>query len=212
MNTKICCRCNNEYPNDFKHFHRNKNYKDGLEYACIECERRRRLGTRYKPIVIPKDGYRICNKCNKELPATLEFFRECKTSKYGIRKTCRDCNRNYSKEYYKNNIELERNRHMKYYWGHREERLKRYSEWLKSANGKISTRKKHNYRRTLGDVELFPNPFDINEEIDWHHLNNNLMVSLPRDLHRLYPGKNHKDMCIGIVKQIYDIDKRILKL
>jgi len=58
-------------------------------------------------------------------------------------------------------------------------------------------------KRNLGFISLFDNPFDKSELIDWHHVNNDDVVALPRDLHRHFQGKFHRENLIYIIKQIY---------
>jgi 5-methylcytosine-specific restriction endonuclease McrA len=36
---------------------------------------------------------RICTECNKELPATLEYFYKSQKGKYGLKSTCKECYR-----------------------------------------------------------------------------------------------------------------------
>jgi hypothetical protein len=58
--------------------------------------------------------------------------------------------------------------------------------------------------QTLGWHLLYENPFD--EAVDFHHITNNDVVAIPRDLHKLYGGRNTKDHRINlsyIVEQIY---------
>ena len=50
---------------------------------------------------------------------------------------------------------------------------------------------------------MFDNPFDDKEQINWHHVTDAYVVALPKDLHQLYYGKNHRENMITIIKQIY---------
>jgi len=73
------------------------------------------------------------------------------------------------------------------------------SEW----KNKISRLHKTN-RKQYGNNLIFNNI--INEKIDYHHLTNSIVLSIPRDLHKLYNSSNkeaHRFMCNEIVKQIY---------
>lgn len=59
-------------------------------------------------------------------------------------------------------------------------------------------------RRCLGFIVIYPNIID--ETIAWHHLSNQCVLAIPKDLHELYPGVNldfHRFMCNEIAKQIY---------
>ena len=70
---------------------------------------------------------------------------------------------------------------------------------------KITHKKYNNIRKRNYDFRLkFINV--IEESIEYHHINNIDVVTLPKDLHKLYPGRNkimHRFMCKEIIKQIY---------
>lgn len=60
-------------------------------------------------------------------------------------------------------------------------------------------------QRELGFEKLFDNIID--EGVDWHHVDDQRVIALPRDLHRLYLGWHkieHRFMCNQIVDQIYN--------
>lgn len=84
---------------------------------------------------------KICTKCGKKLPATLEYFRKKKRYKYGLDSCCKECKREYEKEYYWKNREktLKRNRK------NRRENPLRTKKWDK--NNKL----KHKFGITLKD-------------------------------------------------------------
>ena len=42
---------------------------------------------------------KICNKCNNEFPATLDYFFAQKKGKYGVRAKCKQCLKEYASEY-----------------------------------------------------------------------------------------------------------------
>ena len=48
---------------------------------------------------------KICSKCKIELPATTEFFREDKRLKNGLRANCKNCERQYGRQYHQDNID-----------------------------------------------------------------------------------------------------------
>jgi hypothetical protein len=89
--------------------------------------------------------------------------------------------------------------------------LKRYRE---SDVGRIADAKKQAKRkRALGFNIIFENILD--EPIAWHHLNNNDVVAIPRDLHEhftLNDTQKHREMMMSIVEQLYPkIHEKILK-
>ena len=74
----------------------------------------------------------------------------------------------------------------------------------KTDKKKISRIKSESKRRQhLNWIQLFKNPFDESEVIEWHHINDTYVIALPRDLHKLYGGKYHREKVMEIVKQIY---------
>ncbi|GAI07003.1 unnamed protein product [marine sediment metagenome] len=86
----------------------------------------------------------------------------------------------------------------------RETNKKRCSRYCKSDLGKLaSIRHKNKRKRNLGFIMIFDNPFADSEIIDWHHINDAYVVAIPRDLHRHYQGKHHREKVMDIVKQIY---------
>lgn len=88
----------------------------------------------------------------------------------------------------------------KYKRGHK----KANHKYRQTKNGKrnhIITSAKR--QRNLNWIQLFENPFDESEIIEWHHINNTFVVAIPRDLHRLYYGKYHRENEMRIIEQIY---------
>ena len=47
MTTKICSKCNKEYPATAEYFYKNRNYPDNLSKSCIQCDLERMRITRY---------------------------------------------------------------------------------------------------------------------------------------------------------------------
>ena len=92
----------------------------------------------------------------------------------------------------------------KYYQKNKEKCNIKCSAYKKTDKGKMTVSKMMAKRkRNLGFISLFDNPFDKSELIDWHHVNNDDVVALPRDLHRHFQGKFHRENLIYIIKQIY---------
>jgi len=77
-------------------------------------------------------------------------------------------------------------------------------EYSKTETYKRLSRKSLAKRRQkLGYIQMFPNPFNDSALVEWHHITDAYVVAIPKDLHRLYIGKNHREKVIDIVKQIY---------
>lgn len=64
---------------------------------------------------------KVCTKCGKELPATAEYFSKAKNGKFGLRYTCKECDRQYREE----NKERKAEHNRKY----REENKERIAEY-----------------------------------------------------------------------------------
>jgi len=183
--TKVCSICKEELPNTPKYFHRNSMCKDGLTPRCKVCENSIRNGSFLivEHPVPTKDRYTFCTKCHN-LKSNEKFYVN-KTSLGGHIHICKDC---IKKRYYENKGLV----------------LKRVREYKKTEKGKVTIRKHRSKRRGYGYIEMFSNPFNENEEVDWHHIGDNAyVVAIPKDLHQLYCGKYHKEMCMNVVKQIY---------
>lgn len=85
---KICNKCNEELPMNTDYFFKNKETKDGFLLRCKRC-----VGYEYtdKLTKIPKEGYKFCIKCDRELKATISYFPPDKACKDGLRNVCREC-------------------------------------------------------------------------------------------------------------------------
>lgn len=59
------------------------------------------------------DNYKICTKCEKEFPATQEFFYKGKCQ-FGLRSVCKVCNSIRYKQYYKDNKDKNNKRSKKW--------------------------------------------------------------------------------------------------
>jgi len=85
---KICKKCERKLPADIDHFYKRNNTKDGFVNNCKECEGKSFTD---KLIHIPKEGYKFCIKCNRELPIDIKYFPPDKMCKNGLRNVCREC-------------------------------------------------------------------------------------------------------------------------
>lgn len=113
MTTKICSKCNKEYPATTEYFYRNRNYPDNLSKSCIQCDLERMRITRYNKnkekykqqaetkTKLKSKGTKICSKCGTELPATTEYFYCNSKSEDGLRCECKVCQQNQYAKYYK---------------------------------------------------------------------------------------------------------------
>jgi hypothetical protein len=74
---------------------------------------------------------KVCTKCNKEFPATREYFYFKEHGKYGLRADCIKCCQEYDKKRHAvyDNIEYVKNKREEYFKNNREKILKRYREY-----------------------------------------------------------------------------------
>ena len=86
--TKECTKCKRILPLDIDHFNHKCDTKDGWTSRCKEC-----LGRKFTNHLthIPKEGYKFCKKCDKELPISIQYFPPDESCKDGLRNVCRFC-------------------------------------------------------------------------------------------------------------------------
>jgi len=134
----------------------------------------------------------------------------------------REENKESCRRYYKQNKEKLNKQNKERHKINREHNIKSMRKYLeknketiyeqnriyrKTESGKKAMAKHYNKRkRELGFNILFEN--EIIEEIDWHHVNNEDVVAVPRDLHTLYGGGNgntdiHRQNLEPIIIQLY---------
>lgn len=80
---------------------------------------------------------KTCAKCNKDFPATNEFFNKHKRTKDGLGSYCKTCQKKYRSEYFKNNRQKAREQVKNHYHDNIEEKRKWYREWYKKNQKKI---------------------------------------------------------------------------
>ena len=88
MELKKCKKCERELPKNLDFFFKNCGTKDGFTGRCKEC-----IGKKFtdKLTKIPKEGYKFCIKCDRELKATNSYFPIDNLCKDGLRNVCREC-------------------------------------------------------------------------------------------------------------------------
>jgi hypothetical protein len=61
-------------------------------------------------------------------------------------------------------------------------------------------------KRNLGWTMLFPNPFANNVEVVWHHISDDFVIAMPKNIHQLYCGyEEHRELCMNVVSQLYEV-------
>ncbi len=101
---KVCKACGELKPRTREFFHVHRANPDGFHSECRQC--RNKTNKRQKVMPTARDGYKYCPRCEREFPATLEYFYSDKTRQGGLSSSCRDCARLYSREYRENHPEM----------------------------------------------------------------------------------------------------------
>ena len=200
MNFKICTKCGKELPCTLDYFYKKSFGRNGLSSECKECSKIRskinREGKgRDRYIQRKKEYYQE----NKE-----EIYK--KTREWGLQHP--DKVKEYNKKYWQSpkGKKVRAEWDSKWYEENTEYELERNRKFLKTPEGMKCIRRRHAKRKNMGYIELIPNPFDDNEDVEWHHFFGAYVVALPKDLHQLYHGRNkvlHKFMCMEIINQLY---------
>jgi hypothetical protein len=112
IKTKVCKQCERDFPLNTDYYFKKCDTKDGFSRKCKECQ-----GTKFtnKLTHIPKDGYKFCIKCDRELLVDIKYFPPDKTCPDGLRNVCRECGKDgyFMGDDYK----------IKHFWTNEEEKL-----------------------------------------------------------------------------------------
>lgn len=111
MKTRVCSKCNKELPLTTEYFYRDSRNIEGFRCECKFCQQKQyakyykeKHKTEHEQIKqIEQDrkqrGVKLCTKCYKEYPATLEYFYNRKDSKDNLSNWCKECTKNHGKQY-----------------------------------------------------------------------------------------------------------------
>jgi len=86
---KFCNKCHRELPATRKYFHIGRRNVGGLIPICKECR-----GSSFKEpedTKTPRDGYKICSGCERELPADIGHYDKDNSRKDGFQYLCKEC-------------------------------------------------------------------------------------------------------------------------
>jgi hypothetical protein len=188
---KVCSKCGIE--KELNDFTRMTESKDGLKPWCKECVKE--YNTKY--LVTHREENKI--RSAKRLALHREENRlRCK-KRLEIH---REENRLKCRAYREKNLERLREHDRLKYIIKKQEMREASKEYIKSERGRLVVAKTRDRRkRQLGFNVLFENELD--EEYEWHHVDDKNVVAMPVDLHLLYLGKNHREKLMPIVKQLY---------
>lgn len=98
--TKRCTQCKKQLPATLDYFYKLKSGRHGLTGQCKECERYRQSQLD-NPANTNRDLVKTCSCCRNIKSATVQYFRESKTGKFGIQSICRECEKLKSQKYYR---------------------------------------------------------------------------------------------------------------
>lgn len=175
---------------------------------------------------------RKCKIC-KKYKSDDDFYPYTKQS--SKRNTCKECERErsrlwrinnknkfkkYCAEHYTKNKEQIKERHREYYKKNRKTILQNKKEYRKNNAEKCRTSVNRHYRnnkevylkkkaereRKLKWIKLMDIPFPKEIKIDWHHINNMIVVPLPRKIHKKTFGQKHIELANMELNRIFGID------
>jgi hypothetical protein len=179
------------------------------------------------------DGFKICSHCRKDLPVSEYhknktthdgFGNECKDCLSEIRKRNREKKHKYDELYYIENSDKKkqiandwyysnygyaRTKHMEYYRNHPEIRKAYYQTETYKQNHRKMTKIQNARRREMGFIKLMKNPFPDEVQVDWHHVNDLLVVPIPKKIHNKCSHLNpeeHRERCNIWLYYIYGMD------
>lgn len=191
---------------------------------CNRCKRRLSI-TDFHKDSFKKDGLRtICKECTI---AAVKKYREANRDKHNLSsKKYRDAHKNKVRE---TNRKYERGNKVKVTNSKRkwiEKRRKEYDEYHKNYRKKnaeilalnakkfrqtdkgkeIDRKHQAKRKRNLGWSKLWNNPFPNEIRIEWHHINDLLVIPLPKRLHQIIKGKTHRPRCNKLICKLYNIN------
>jgi len=91
---------------------------------------------------------KVCTKCEKELPATTEYYHKHKTGKLGLRADCKNCAKMHRKE----NKEQIRKRRKQYCKENKEQISEQQKQYYEENKQRISERKKQYYEENKEQI------------------------------------------------------------
>lgn len=132
---KACTKCKRELPATTDYFYKSKKGKFGLRSICKEC-----LGSKFGknkniPIKTANSNFKICTKCNKELPRTNEYFSiRHRYGKEDFSSWCKECSNKSSKEWKKENLSKVKIYNKKYGENYYKENKEKLIEYTRQYN------------------------------------------------------------------------------
>jgi len=129
------------------------------------------------------ENFKKCVRCGLSLEDNIHLS-DLKKHWY-ICKSCSNMRKKIYKEtdkYKQKSLEYRQSEHG------REVRRLENKKLRHAPKGRIKKKRDAAKRRGLEWTKLFENPFANNVEIEWHHVSNEFVVAVPKEIHRIYSG------------------------
>ena len=213
MIMKKCAKCKIAKP--LTCFYKRTAAKDGLNFWCKDCVRtsedkiwRANYNKLYK-----KTHQREIKLYNQTY--MKERYQRMKTeykiyNKQYYKKNKEEINQN-SKKWYKTNKAKALNCMAKWQRENSERHCYHVAKWHKEnpqRRDEYMRRSKAKRKRNLGFTTLFDNPFDESVLIDWHHINDEVVIPIPRDIHQHFNNRGtaqHRDLLEFVALQVVSL-------
>lgn len=122
--TKVCSKCEKEFPLTDEYFEPRKISKDGFRNQCRICRQKQSQERVEKYLANPiVNETKVCKNCGKEYPATEEYFNKHLYFKDGLASRCKNCYKEYNEEHKEH-----RQSYQEDYYLNNKEKLKQYYE------------------------------------------------------------------------------------
>lgn len=173
-----------------------------------------------------------CSKCNITKPLS-EFYHDLRASDT-YRSDCKLCNDALRKKYVSKNMEEVKARHRRYAQKNKErisnrakenyqkdikkqrEKSREYRKnHLKESRARVRNHyqknksyylKRNNLRnRRLGFFKFLENPFPSELKVVWHHVNDMVVIPVPKKIHTSNLGPEHREIMNAEIKKLYGL-------
>jgi hypothetical protein len=186
MNTKVCTGdCRKELPATTEFFHKNKKGKYGVAAECRECFNKKHK-KRNKPVNTDASIKQVCTgDCNKEFPATLEYFHRGKSGKFGVRSECKKCFNKRIKQWQKDNKDKVNEYQKGRYHNDEQFRIQKLlSRGLRIALNKIGQSKNASTLDYIGcDIEFLKQHLNSTKHDGWRDVELDIDHIIPKSLY-----------------------------
>ena len=96
---------------------------------------------------------KVCTKC--EIEKELDYFSKDKTCKFEVKNICKNCCNDYNKEYYKVNLEKEKERIKKHYENNKEILLAKQKEYYENNPKKRKEKSEKYYKNNIQNIKEY---------------------------------------------------------